>query len=110
MLEYATIIRSPYTQVNIRHIEKVQKYFTKRVLRYQALPYDERLKALDLKRLQTRRDQFDLIMVYKILRNEINIDVSEFFTISHSNTRHLNNFNLKNRISRLNVKKYFLII
>ena len=107
MLEYSTTVWSPHTKSNINMIEKVQRYFTRKILDNSSLPYHERLKILHLETLETRRQKNDLTMVYKIFHNEVDIVASHFFTLSTSNTRRLHKFKLTPDTFRLKLKKYF---
>jgi len=48
--------------------EKVQRRFTKRLKGLSELSYDDRLKLLNLERLEIRRLRFDLLCCYKIIK------------------------------------------
>jgi len=55
ILEYNSIIWSPSLIRDIELVEKVQRYFTKRLLGMRCLSYDERLQKIGLPRLELRR-------------------------------------------------------
>ena len=59
-------------------IEKVQHRSTKLVAALADLPYEDRLRHLDLYSLYCRRQRADLITIYKLLHNKIQIDSSYF--------------------------------
>jgi hypothetical protein len=73
LLEYATVIWSPYIQSEIDLLENVQRRFTKRALNkidynlYNTKSYDERLLIFNIDSLQHRRIMFDLVECYKIV-------------------------------------------
>ena len=81
MLEYCSTVWNPY--IPARHylgmtdqVEKVQRYFTRRV--YQRCQLDckhsylQRLAYLEIESLELRRIYLDLVMVHKIVRGLIN--------------------------------------
>jgi len=61
--------------------EKVQRRFTKRLKGLSALSYDDRLKLLNLERLEIRRLRFDLSCCYKIIFGLVRIDREAFFEL-----------------------------
>ena len=63
-LEYCDYIWSPYMVKDIKLIESVQRGATKIVPTLPLLPYEERLKLLDLPTLKYRRRRGDMIIVY----------------------------------------------
>ena len=65
VLEYNSVIWSPYTKGDIECMEKVQRRFTKRLPGLKHLTYRQRLKQVNLLSLQLRRLHADLIMCYK---------------------------------------------
>ncbi len=53
----------------------------------QGLSYEQRLARLDLPSLEYRRQQFDMIQVFKIINNIDDIDASVFFSYSDNQLR-----------------------
>jgi len=92
---------------SVRLMEKVQKRATKMVRGLIHLPYEQRLRSLDLYSLFRRRQRGDLIEVFKILNEYYDIDHTKFFTLTGcSNTRgHL--MKLFKSDSRLNIRSNF---
>lgn len=86
-LEYCTEVWSPYLLKDIDSIERVQKLFTRRLPGMQNLTYRERLNALDLEPLEERRLYRDMVMVYKIINNLVDLSPEEFFTFPTRETR-----------------------
>ena len=89
LLEYCTPVWNPHLIKDITLIEKVQKYYTRRLYKRCGLtkqPYPERLKFLGLESLEKRRLYFDLCMVYTILHNENDLKVNDFFIRAPSRT------------------------
>ena len=66
-LEYGNVIWCPFKKKDRDIIEKVQRHFTKRVAGMNTLPYEERLRSLNLPSLAYRRIRGDLIETYKIV-------------------------------------------
>ena len=84
LLEYNTSTWSPRLQADIKDVESVQKTFTRRLCQRCNIPfsdYSDRLVKLNLESLEVRRIKRDLILLYKILHNLIDIDFNSFFFI-----------------------------
>ena len=82
LLEYNSVVWSPYLKSDIELIQKVQRRFTKRLKGFSELSYDDRLKLLNLERLEIRRLRFDLLCCYKIIfGHRARIDREAFFEL-----------------------------
>jgi len=66
---------------------KQRNGFTKRLLGMKDHSYDERLKLLNLERLELRRIWSDLLWFYKIVFGLVHVNKEEFFAIRQSSTR-----------------------
>jgi hypothetical protein len=66
-LEYACVIWNPTMVGQIRKLEKVQKWYTKRLADLAELSYDRRLQVLKLETLYSRRQYFDLQQVANVM-------------------------------------------
>ena len=86
ILEYASPVWSPYLIKDIKHVETVQKGFTKLLPGLYTTPYSERLKILGLESLELRRLKADLCMAYVILHECVDTDSSIFFTVRGSSS------------------------
>ena len=71
ILEYSSIVWSPSKKEEIRKIEKIQQNFTKRLSGLKEMNYHQRLKFLKLYSLERRRERYDLIYAYKILKQMV---------------------------------------
>ena len=94
-LEYNTCSWSPYSGSDIKAVESVQRIFTRKVCQRANISYrdyNDRLNQLNLQSLQTRRTKNDLVMLYKIIYNIVDMDYSDYFEIStfggHNLRRH----------------------
>ena len=76
VLEYNTVIWSPYTVHDIEAVESVQRCFTKCLSGFRQFPYEERLRRLDLQSLELRRLHVDLIWCYKVVFGLVDIDIT----------------------------------
>ena len=70
-LEYCVQSWSPYFAKDIDMLERVQHRATKLVESIASLPYETRLKELNLPSLYCRRERGDLIETFKILKKFI---------------------------------------
>ena len=73
-LEYASVIWSPHTKQYQEMIEKVQRRATKLLPDLKNLPYDDRLKILKLPTPKYRRLRNDLLHLYKLSHNMVEMD------------------------------------
>ena len=81
ILEYCTCVWSPYLLEDIRKIESVQRYFTRRLFPKNSYSYNERLFLLNLESLESRRLKYDLKMYFKIMNNLTIINPNDFFSV-----------------------------
>lgn len=81
-LDYGNCIYYPITKKNKQAIENVQRRATKLVPAMKDISYENRLKALNLPTLEYRRKRGDLIIVYKLLHNLLDLDFKNFFTLA----------------------------
>jgi hypothetical protein len=79
-LEYAVQAWRPHLHKDINLIEGVQRRATKLVVETRGMGYEERLKFLDMKTLETRRIRGDLIDVFKILKEFDHVDEKKIFS------------------------------
>ena len=73
---------------------------------FRDLPYEERLRRLQLTTLEQRRERGDVICAFKFLKQLDQVDPEQFFTLAQQNTRGHSLKLHKNR-SRLDVRKEF---
>ena len=67
---------------NIVLVENVQRKFTKRITGLYYLSYAERLRICDLESLELRRIKKDLVFVFKIIKNLVDLNFHDFFTFA----------------------------
>ena len=92
ILEYNSVVWSPYLVKDITLIESVQRFFTKRIFCRSRIPfesYQDRLYKLNIRSLEYRRMETDLTLTFKILNNLIDLPINKFFTLNSKpyNTR-----------------------
>ena len=66
MVEYCSPLWDPAKLDDISHIEDIQRQFTRCIVSCRGLSYWDRLKKLNLRSLQRRREQYIVIHVRKI--------------------------------------------
>ena len=96
-MEYNTCTWSPHLQKDIEAAESVQRSFTRRICQkanIQYSSYQDRLAKLNLESLQPRRIKNDLILLYKIINQLIDIDFSHFFNLHSLGGHNLRRHNL----------------
>ena len=88
-LEYASNVWSPVHKEDIIRIESIQRRATKLIPELSNLPYDERLKALELPSLYYRRLRQDLIFIYNYAHQNIHLSTNTHCTVCHNNNNML---------------------
>ncbi len=109
MVESSTTAWSPHLQKDITCVERVQRYFTKRLFLRCGLgwkSYSERCTALSLDSLELRRLRYDLVMCFRIVHGKIKLDCGDFFKFRSSVTRG-HKFKLFVDDHRIDIRKYF---
>ena len=95
IVEYGTQVWSPYLLNDIDTIEKVQSSFTRRIPELRGLTYEQRLAKLSINSLEQNRILSDLVLGFKIIRNQIDIPFDEFFKYTTSHVSRSHNLRLK---------------
>jgi ribonucleases P/MRP protein subunit RPP40 len=108
ILEYASVIWSPYRVGEIKQIESVQRTFTKRIAGLASKTYDSRLKLLGLDSLETRRLKQDLLYTYKIVFGAVNVDYADMFNLNNFLPTRGHSYKLFVQRCRLDITKHFL--
>jgi len=80
LVEYNSVVWSPFNLQDIDAIESVQRRFTKRLPGLGLCPYGVRLQRPNIQSLELRRLHSDLIWCYKIIFGLVNMDSCDFFT------------------------------
>ena len=86
-LEYNCPVWSPGYMKDKNLIESIQRNFTRyacRKCRINFNSYKHRLQLLNLKSLEYRRIEFDLIFMYKIIHGLCFLNFSDYFIVKHS--------------------------
>ena len=99
-LEHCIQATSPYLVKDIRTLEKVQRRATKLVQGLKWVPYEERLKVLEMTSMEERIRRGDLIETYKILTGKVNISPCQFFINHQDRTTRGHHLKLKIRRAR----------
>ena len=91
ILEYNCTAWSPYLISDIKRIESIQAKFTKRLCQNHNIKftnYKHRLEILKLDSLEIRRTKINLIFIYKMLHNLVDLNFNKFFTLNNYSNKH----------------------
>ena len=84
LLEYCEPVWSPCYLTYIVMIEAVQRRFTKRLLNFRHLSYEDRLHKQNVDSLELRRLKLNLTTMYKILHGGMELDINSLFSLSNA--------------------------
>jgi hypothetical protein len=87
IIDYCSVAWCPYYMKDIDELEKVQRRMSRMLPHLKQMTYEERLAHLRLSSLKLRRLRYDLISVFNILNNCMNLDSNLFFTYQNSVSR-----------------------
>ena len=87
ILEYCSVMWSPYHVKDILAIERVQRHATKYMLNYADMSYRDRCITLHLLPLCYRREILDLLFMFKCVKGILHIPFIELFTRARVNTK-----------------------
>ena len=93
-LDYAVQFWSPYYRTDIDSLERVQRRMTKMIHNIRNLPYEERLKRLNLHSLERRRVRGDMIEVFKWFKGINKGDINRVLKLSNHNRTRSNGYKL----------------
>ena len=85
-LEYGNLIWGPFNRADQKLVEKVQRRATRMIDSIRHLPYEERLRRLQLPSLYYRRKRGDMIFMYQLFHSGVDLDPEDFFTIVKEGT------------------------
>ena len=83
-LEYGNVIWGPFNKEDQRLVERVQRRATRLVPEIRHLPYQDRLRRLQLPSLLYRRRRGDIIMVFMLMNGHLNMTKEDFFQAAPS--------------------------
>ena len=85
-LEYGSPVWSPTLKIDINNIEKVQRRATRLVPELAGQTYEERLQHLQIPTLQYRRLRSDLILIFKITKQLLDLDCNTHCSLCRHGT------------------------
>ncbi len=104
-LEYGQQASSPYLQRDIAVMERIQHLATNMVEGMRELPYEERLRRLNLFSLERRRLCGDLILACNIFHGRLDFSQAEFFEAPAKRNLRGHDFKIRHRSFRLMRRK-----
>ena len=107
VLDYASVIWSPYTATYINKIERVQRRMSRMIAGIQHLQYNDRLDDLRLLSLQARRKRFQLITVFKMIHKLMDCDFNRYFKIQEETRTRGHRMKLFQKYSKYGYRQHF---
>ncbi len=108
-LDYCSSVWEPLYLKDLDKLERVQRYFTRRL--YVRCGYNcadsylTRLKVLNFESLEERRLKTDLLMVFRIVHNLVDLNFDDFFTYAPNLGTRTNGRKLFVHSCRLNIRR-----
>ena len=105
IIEYNTAIWSPHLISDIRRVESIQRRFTRLACQKtntQFTSYNHRLRLMNLETLELRRVRFDLLLLFKIYNEIVDINFNDHFERNIA----MQNYNLRGHNFKLEQSKY----
>jgi hypothetical protein len=109
ILDYCSPVWNPCLVGEIILLESVQRAFTKRLSCCQNLTYSDRLRYCGLDSLERRRLIADLVLLFKILNNLIDIDLGDSISLCSGVTRG-HSLKLAVKGGRINARLHFFSV
>jgi hypothetical protein len=109
-LEFCTPAWSPWSQADIKTLEKVQEKFVNMISGLKGRSYDEKLRELQMDSLETRRQLADMVMVHKIMHGHGELDPGHWFdkfTGDRLTRAASDPMNIKSRGGRMDIRTGF---
>ena len=106
-LEYCNAVTFPQYEYQVKKLEGVQRRATKLVPACKDLPYEERLKFLNLPSLVYRRTRGDVIETYKYLRKINKVQDLPFELVNQDRRTRGHSFKLKKLRSNTSLRQKF---
>lgn len=106
VMEYCSQISRPCYSSHLSRLETCQRRLTKWCRPIRHLPYNERLEKLNLTSVNHRLMRGDLILVYQILHNNLDVNICDHFCFAPPNPR-CHEFRLRGTVSKGNVRHRF---
>ena len=109
-LEYGNPIWGPHYVLDQQAVEKIQRRATRMIQPLRDLPYHARLCQLNLPSLAYRQRRGDMILIYQIIRELLNISFPVFFTPSPYNSTRGHNYKLLKPHYRCRSRQSFFFV
>ena len=85
-LEYGNLVWGPFNRADQKLVERVQRRATRMISSIRHLPYEERLRRLQLPSLYYRRRRGDMIHMFQMFSGGIDVNPEELFTLARRST------------------------
>ena len=95
---------------SIDQLERVQQCFTECIPAVGHLSYCDRLKTLGLEALESRRLRYDLVVMYKIVHNLVDLERDTLITINSASITRNSHFKISKPASLSSARCKFLCV
>ena len=110
ILEFSSIVWSPYTLNNISKIESIQRRFCNSIYSIRSLNYHDQLRSLKLYSLKARRLRYQLIFLFKVVRGFTDLKFEDFFEYAIARDTRSHSHSIVTKHSRNNYRRYFFTV
>ena len=109
ILEYNSLIWSPKFKKDEEKIERVQKRMCNLMCGLPSLSYLDKLNKVNMSTLKARRIQHQLLFMFKMKKNVIDLNFDDFFSINENKRTRGNIFKLLLPKTRTNLRSKFFV-
>ena len=108
ILKYVSVVWSPHHVYLTDLIENIQRNFTKRLPGLWCMNYCDRLYFCNLEPLEVRRLHNDVIILYKILRSHVSVNINDNISLSQTNYIKGDKYKFEKFVAKLDERKFCL--
>jgi hypothetical protein len=106
ILEYCSSFWSPQCKYLVDEVEKVQRFFTKRIAGLPNISYFNCLKSLHLQSLETPQLVHDIVLCYKLLHDKFDSSITTTLNLFQNITRG-HGYTFLKRLCTTDVTKFY---
>jgi ribonucleases P/MRP protein subunit RPP40 len=112
-LEFSVQVWNPWLKKDVELLEKVQERAVRQVTGLRGTTYEQKLSELKLASLVDRREEADMVLVYKVMNGKCRVDRKDWFELPEPDLDRVrtraaaDDLHIKLRRTNLEIRKHF---